>query len=796
MRKSTKIILATATAAALAAGTLAAAACSPQVHSVTMPQSTTVTSNGGFVVGVGEYYYFINGKETYTSDNTYGTPVKGALQRIKKTDAASGTNTVETVIPSLMVAGDAGAGLFVYGDRIYYATPTNTPNLQGEIENSYLDFKSAKLDGSDITHLFRLESNSTPYRFVKGADGKVYVIYASANATTSSNFDLHSRNTEDPAKDVVLAENATGYLFNSSDPTDATVYFTMGVVDRIDTDDPDTSIAYNQIYRVEADTEDTPYPVYHEWDEDWLKDHDDKEPYVNFGTVVADGIGSEQFDNHKTKFTHSKTRPQSSIGYTYSLKSFANDGIYFIRTNTSTTGSTVGASGSLYYLPETKAGTDSIAVNDDGSFETVATAGKTDKADGAYFYIDEKGHHYLYADGSNIVRADVETTSGVTTTATTTIARGASSPEFMFLDNASHSGDDSPVEGRDLHYLYYTGTTSNGVSVNRAVYNGITDLATGQNDYADLPYKDEDNSYFASVRILDAEHATGWYDAEVVDGLLFYANAKTYGSTAYNYISVINLNEDGKLMDNKQIKAFNEKLEEITDGSDGVLATISADASTTLRNAIEYYFYTGDKEFTILYDNIKENEDAGEDDLYEEEDLNALKAFAEGKGFTYNDTKELFKEGDFTDGDKSYRVYSYFVTEIGTHSDADVEAMESYYKNFLNHYEAPVEEEETGLEGWEIALIVIACVLAVGAGAGVGLWFLFKKRKEEKKNAPKPKRMHVDTTDDKSVDVYNTDSDEAGEAEPAEEPAGEVAEEPADESAEEPAPDTDDPYQE
>ena len=99
MRKSTKIIFATATAAILAASTLAAAACAPEIKGVNgLPEHyENVTSNGGFVVGVGNYYYFINGVEQSTADNTYGTPVKGALQRILKSDAEKGENTAETV---------------------------------------------------------------------------------------------------------------------------------------------------------------------------------------------------------------------------------------------------------------------------------------------------------------------------------------------------------------------------------------------------------------------------------------------------------------------------------------------------------------------------------------------------------------------------------------------------------------------------------------------------------------------------------------------------------------------------
>ena len=149
--------------------------------------SGEVVSNGGFVVEKGNYVYFINGVESYTSDNTYGTPVKGALMRIAKSDLAAGVNNAETVIPSLMVAADYSSGIYIFGDRVYYATPNNVRNTSGVVESEYLDFKSARLDGSDIESYFNVADNATVYRYAE-VDGTVYLVY-------ESDSELHSYNT-------------------------------------------------------------------------------------------------------------------------------------------------------------------------------------------------------------------------------------------------------------------------------------------------------------------------------------------------------------------------------------------------------------------------------------------------------------------------------------------------------------------------------------------------------------------------------------------------------------------------
>ena len=112
--------------------------------------SGSVSSNGGFVVQKGEYVYFINGVGDQSADNTYGNAVKGSLQRISVTDLAAGNySATETVVPLLLVSQDYTSGVYIYGDTVYYATPNVIKNMDGEVDTSYLDFKSSKLDGSE-----------------------------------------------------------------------------------------------------------------------------------------------------------------------------------------------------------------------------------------------------------------------------------------------------------------------------------------------------------------------------------------------------------------------------------------------------------------------------------------------------------------------------------------------------------------------------------------------------------------------------------------------------------------------
>ena len=194
MGNKAKKILSLVAAATMATAVLSMTACNGGYYKndllddfVSSPK-TLATSNGGFAVEKDGYIYFINGEEDYTAKNKFGKVVKGSLMRISAADleAENYENTV-TVVPSLFAAQDMNAGIFIYGDYVYYATPTKDKNMKGDVENSWIDFKRSRLDGkTSKDYYFRLESNSTVYRFVE-EDGVVYCLYQEGNNLISYN---------------------------------------------------------------------------------------------------------------------------------------------------------------------------------------------------------------------------------------------------------------------------------------------------------------------------------------------------------------------------------------------------------------------------------------------------------------------------------------------------------------------------------------------------------------------------------------------------------------------------------
>ncbi len=719
MRKLKRLTI-LSVAAVAAFGALTATACGTSfVHPSGMPDAASaVSSNGGFIVEKGEYVYFINGIESYTESNVYGEVVNASLMRAKKSDINAGDSKAEIVVPQLMSAGDHSSGIYVYGNRVYFATPNNVKNTEGVIESNYLTFKSALLDGSDVQTYFNADDNAAEYRFVQKGD-VVYVMYKDGN-------DLRSYNTVTKA-DTLLAQNTTAILFDKGDVTNPVAYYTMAVTEDMDKESA-TQLKYNQIYSVSADATVAPYT--YTFDEEYLNDYKannkGKLPYVNLGKIVLDGIGNRDVEKKgesyvANQFTHetlsATTLPLAPGGYTYTLVGYQNGGLYFSRSEIT---ATENETAWLFYLADGKSAAtewNSVLGNGASSLDIIAKS-STNATDEALYYIDESGHHYLFVDGGSIKRADVDKTTG--DTKIVRIAINSSEATLMNVDLTTDATYD---------YVYYTMANGSGLSVNRAVVN---------NEFSNL----SDDKNVEPVKVLDIQHSGGWYSAEIIGGRLYYADCESFNGTAYNQISSVNLLKDGKMMTNSELIAYNESYQEVVD----YIADVQGDNSK-LGVAINYYYYTASRE--LFDENIAYAVENGEanDYLYDADEQAAFNAYVQGK------------EGETDLSFKDVRTRNKFITKVGVLNEEKTEKYEYYWQNQLQHYTVPTEAE--GLPAWAWALIGVAIGLVVAAAIIVPILVIyFKKKKQSKTESKRKPKMFVDTTDDKSLDVYADEEDE------------------------------------
>lgn len=744
MKSQWKKILSIAMATASVASTMALSACGDKGvykgDKVTdYVSDAAVSSNGGFAAEKGDFVYFINGMESYEADNEYGEVVKGALMRISKADLANGNydNTI-TVVPSLLVAQNVSGGIYIFGDYVYYATPTTDKDIKtGQVEKGWLDFKRAKLDGTAAPedYFFRVEENNTTYRFVE-EDNVVYCLYEEDGA-------LKSYDTKDKVSRT-LVEGASTYFYDTVDATSGDVYYTMNLKT-----EGDFTIYYNQVYCVNAaaridgepkvENGRASYTVKggktYSFDAEKMEEENEEKkeadknatdlydfedyttyPYVNLGTLVLDGIGYNAVEaTQYNEATSDENKPLTGDGYTYTLTMNVNGNLYFTRKDVGGTTSSNAESKQLYCLKEdakNAAGWKAVSGNKvaDGALEVVAPDGDILKA--AIFTLDEAGNHVYYYLASDVLYKVTET-------------------ETIEMSRVNMAGATLwQVAGNYLYYLQ-DATEGNGYTLSRI---NVTGTAS---DYKNAGPLDNDAYIeFKPVAVVGAEINSSWYLPEIIGTTLLYGNEQAVGDTSYNYVYAANLGEN-----QAQLNEINEKYEAVQD-------YINEYEDEELKAALTYYFRTGER---TAFDAVA--------DLYTDEQ------------------KEEFNQFVQDVADNKQPLQTAFFNQVGKTNEADAEAIKEAWANSLLK-ETTEDEESKGLPTWAIVLICVGGGLIVaGAVVAVVLVTRNKRIKQQQIDATVNayKRPKIDTTDDKSIDVYADETEET----PAEQTAEETVEEAA-----------------
>ena len=761
MRKFFRKIICVAAAAVMSAGLFTAAACSDVYEGKPLGGDYTtgeVVSNGGFAVEKGTYIYFINGKQSNTADNTYGEVVQGAIMRIAKTDlSARNYQNVETVVPEIVHSGNNNGGIFVYGDYIYYSTPSSNKNSDGEIQNSEIVFKRAKLDGSEVMKggYATYKDNSIEYRYVPGEDGVVYLLYVAKdeNLYGTSCINLHSVNTQ-TGEDKLLAYNVKSVMFDKKDVTNQRVYYTMNVTDFKYNN---ALSAYNQVYTVTADVKEPAK----EYDFSDIKDYDaEKDPlYINYGKLVLDGVGMKDNALNLTQFNAPELFGDNAEKiernpYTYTLSSYENGTLFYTRVSTND------KTAKLFAVKEETLLTHRPAVDNpedyilvDGSNAANYTYIFDNKTLTGAFIASDNGLIKTVIDGNGRLITDVDNNNSYYITT-------GGKPTILFTNE--HDGDNTNEHDGD-NYVYYSvsGVGASGYSVYRICYDG------GYAEYSAMPDGDSVTKY-TPVRILDLDCSSDWYMPEMFDGQIIFSsltkNMTEYKSdtTAYSHIMVCDIRSGNGVLGNAEIDELNDLYESVSKKIDEVDETVYEN----LKKAYRYAFYTGDSEYidTIIkaYVDI-----AGEDEekFYSKATVEKFKSFvsADGDWSEYKDKKVTVNGTE---------VYSnrneYYYSLLGKMTADDKKAYDQYIKD--TYLQVWPEEEpgwfESLSKGAKAGFIIgiVGGVLLIAGAVTVVTVIVVRKRKA-KLPVYKKTRVKVDTTDDKSVDVYSADTEETPDGE-------------------------------
>ena len=676
-----------------------------------------VSSNGGFVVQKGEgdnaWFYFINGVQDSSADNTYGDVVKGSLMRISAGNMKSGSyENAETVVPELFVAGDYTAGVYIYGDSVYYATPNTIRNLDGEVESGYLNFRSANLDGSAMTDYYvQVSSNTTEYRFVE-ENGVVYLLYLD-----STNTEIHSYNTQ-TGVNTVLAKGYTSAEFDDSDPENPVVYYTMPVTTpgsyRASSGSGSTE-SYNQLYRVTASATTGPLADIEQseafiaaYTDDTADENDEDRTmeYVNLGTLVLDGIGKSRgvqsafvspFNLDFTTVDALKT----INGFSYSILRYANGQVILSIAD--------GDETQAYALEDSTVAEasewDSIAANpefDGASGELSAIARTTTNiTSSTFFYKDADGaQYYIYVDESgNIWRVKVgaDPDTGYIDGAPDILARSQSGAAIVSVD---------PINGDEPAFLYFSMTGTNGNALYRIQYNGTAE------DYRQIPSKEGDKN-FTATQYLAIDYNSSWYKPESVGGYLFFASAESYSE---NYVFAM-----ADPATNEELETINEQYETVND----LFTEMDTDFGDAA-NLARYYYYGGDL-------SPVRDEEGDHFEQYQAEDFEVLDAFiacaAPGEeGYNTHGFDFSVMKSASGDAEAVYNTRNAFYKLLGKVSDDDAETIEDNLISNLVLSEA--EEETSDAWTWQWAAIFVPVGVVLIAGAVVAVVLVRRKKRK------------------------------------------------------------------
>ena len=700
-----------------------------------------VKSNGGFAVEKGNYIYFINGAQGNSANNDYGKPVRGAVSRISRTDYdAHNYSNTQIVVPQIVYSANHNAGIFIYGDEIYYGTPSTSKNADGVVQYENLEMQSTKLDRSRTSAPYISFSNSSyEYRYVE-VEGTVYLVYV---ATGEKLYDestgvtnIHSLNTK-TGKNTLLAYNVASYIFDAEDKTNERIYYTMNVKNY----GSGSNYGYNQVYTVTADvTEANEYDI-SKLGTLWDKDNDH---YVNCGQLVYEGIGGKV--DRKTPFNYlpdddTAINPRS---YTYTLKTYVNNTLVFTRSNTELN------EPYLYtYKDGAIDGSNPVALN-------TALEGKELLQNGA----NADSYRYIF-DDKDEVKAVISTESdgGISINYVENGKLHDKKYDGTNLENAKyfnivHKGSATILFlDREHSFLYYSvsGSGANGYSINRVDYSS--------ENYGDYRVFEFDPTPYTPVRILDLDAATDWYLPEIIEGQLLYATAAS-DMTLYTYILACDLkNDKGELMGNDEIRTLNEKYESITKKIDefGDTEKYPSDKYMNITNILKYAFYSGDASYVYKhqkkvdkYASKNENHPFTADSLALYEDF--ITPTADNSWNEFTKTKTVNGKTVYS----NYRSYYYGLLGKMSSSDKDAYA-NSLVSTYLPSYTEKTQTwwESIGTVG-QVFFVIGMCLIGIIVAGGITVLVIFLVKRKKKTDAPaKRRRIKVDTTDDKSIDVYN-----------------------------------------
>lgn len=207
------------------------------------PASTdAVTSNGGLVVQKGNYIYYTR---AYTSTSSFSTN-RAKLSAIYRSELNSdgslkkdddGNNITELLANK--VVGFENGGFYIFGDKIYYATPHTEADNAGEHDYTKTDFYESNLDGTSVKRIYSTQVGSTSFKFAfYQVDGEVYLaVFDSADLFVITTSSKNVNKVATGVKSVVLPKiSESNSNQDASEQGKRHIYYTRAIDSEAESD--------------------------------------------------------------------------------------------------------------------------------------------------------------------------------------------------------------------------------------------------------------------------------------------------------------------------------------------------------------------------------------------------------------------------------------------------------------------------------------------------------------------------------------------------------------------------------
>ncbi len=195
-------------------------------------------NNGSLVVRQGDYIYYVNGQDDVSNiktayDNHFGkASVKGNIMK-SKIDADGNLTDTQIVVPKMFYTANTNGGFSIFGEWIYYVSPSTQTDNKGTVLTSQLEYMRTKTDGTKTQSIAIVDGSSLSYVFTPTA-----LLYVKGSDLIKVAYDAKKI-----GKTTTVAEEVTSSLFTAKSQV---IFYTKASSDK--------TLANNVVYAMNGDS--------------------------------------------------------------------------------------------------------------------------------------------------------------------------------------------------------------------------------------------------------------------------------------------------------------------------------------------------------------------------------------------------------------------------------------------------------------------------------------------------------------------------------------------------------------